>query len=58
MKNKNYQAFFGNAAYVLDYTSDGEAGDWFSGAKNILNLDVELGNLDSRSDRFYPPKII
>jgi len=58
MKNKNYKTIFGNAAFVLGYTSDGEAGDWLLGAKKILNLDVELGNLDKRSNRFYPPKVI
>jgi len=43
---------------TLDYSSNGEAGDWFVGAKNILNLDVELGNKDEESHKFYPPKNI
>lgn len=29
-----------------------------TGAKNILNLDVELGNADERSNKFYPPKVL
>lgn len=43
---------------TLDYPSNGEAGDWYIGAKNILNLDVELGNKDENSHKFYPPKNI
>lgn len=43
---------------TLDYPSNGEAGDWFVGAQNILNLDVELGNKDEESHKFYPPKNI
>ena len=58
MKKKSQQALFGNAAYCLDYQSDGEAGDWLTGAKNILNVDIELGNKDKRSDDFYPPDFI
>ncbi len=58
MKDKGYNGIFGNAALTLDYESNGEAGDWLTGAKNILNLDVELGNSNHKSDRFYPPKIL
>lgn len=55
MKLKKHKALFGNAAFTLDYPTNGEAGDWLTGAKNILNLDIELGNLDKRSEGFYPP---
>ncbi len=44
MKKQRHYALFGNAAFTLDYQSNGEAGDWLTGAKNILNLDLELGN--------------
>ena len=37
-------------AFTLDYETNGEAGDWLTGAENILNLDVELGSKDGRSD--------
>ena len=57
-KGKNFKAFYGNAVLALDYTSNGEAGDWLTGAKNILNFDVELGSLDKQSDKFYPPQRI
>jgi len=55
-KTKNRKSHFGNSASLLDYPTNGEAGDWFTGAKNILNLDVELGNPDKKSDTFYPPR--
>lgn len=58
IKEKDQNAIFGNASRTLDYASNGEAGDWFTGAKNILNLDVELGNHDISSNKFYPPKIL
>lgn len=58
MKAKDPHSVFGNAAETLDYASNGEAGDWLLGAKNILNLDVELGNDDDRSNWFYPPKVL
>lgn len=45
---------FGNSSQTLDYPSNGEAGDWFVGAKDILNMDVELGNKDPDSQVFYP----
>lgn len=57
-KRKGIKAHFGNSAFVLDYETNGEAGDWFTGAKNILNLDVELGNNNKQSDAFYPPKYL
>lgn len=58
MKKKDHKAIFGNAAFTLDYASNGEAGDWFTGAKSILNLDVELGNDKEESNKFYPPKVL
>lgn len=58
MQAKGHKAFYGNAAFVLDYAANGEAGDWLTGAKNILNIDVELGDLDKRSDKFYAPRQI
>ena len=63
MKEKGHKAFYGNAAFVLDYAANGEAGDWYAGAKNILNIDVELGDTTKASDRFYVrreliPKIV
>lgn len=55
MSEKNYKALFGNSAFTLDYPTNGESGDWMIDRKNILNLDVELGNNDKKSDQFYPP---
>jgi len=46
---------FGNSYQQIQYTTNGEAGDWFT-HKGIINLEVELGNLDKRSDDFYPPR--
>lgn len=58
MHKKDLKPLFGNAAFTLDYSTNGEAGDWFTGKKNILNIDVELGNQDPRSEEFYPPNDI
>ena len=58
MKKKDHKAIFGNAAFTLDYASNGEAGDWFTGAKNILNLDIELGDKNEDSNKFYPPIVL
>ena len=58
MKKKDHKAIFGNAAFTLDYASNGEAGDWFTGAKNILNLDIELGDKNEDSNKFYPPLVL
>ena len=54
MRQKNLRADFGNSMGTINYTTNGEAGDWLIGAKNIMNLDVELGDLDHGSDKFYP----
>lgn len=56
MREKGRKTEFGNSALVLDYPTNGEAGDWFTGAKRIINLDVELGNTSKQSEQFYPPK--
>ena len=58
IKSKDMRPLFGNAAFTLDYATNGEAGDWFTGKKKILNIDIELGNSDPRSEEFYPPKSI
>lgn len=58
ISDKNIRALFGNAAFALDYPTNGEAGDWFMGKKNILNIDVELGNQNPESEQFYPPRAI
>lgn len=58
MKHKHEKADYGNAQKTVQYPTNGEAGDWMTEEHNIINLDVELGNLDKRSDQFYPPKSI
>ena len=58
MKKKHEEADYGNAQKTVQYPTNGEAGDWMTEAHNIINLDVELGNKDKRSDQFYPPKSI
>lgn len=58
LKKRNMHVKFGNASFTLDYPTNGNAGDWFTAKKNILNLDVELGNSDPQSDQFYPPQDI
>ena len=58
MKHKHEKADYGNAQKTVQYPTNGEAGDWMTEIHNIINLDVELGNLDKRSDQFYPPKSI
>lgn len=57
-QRKDHTLLFGNASFTLDYETNGEAGDWLTGAKNILNIDVELGNKDPRSNKFYPPQVL
>lgn len=57
-QDKDKTLLFGNASFTLDYETNGEAGDWLTGAKKILNLDLELGNKDPQSNQFYPPKSI
>ena len=58
INQSDHLALFGNSSITVEYPSNGEAGDWFTGAKNILNLDVELGNKAPESNKFYPPKNI
>ena len=56
MKRMKEDTVFGNAQKTVQYPTNGEAGDWMTGKHNILNLDVELGNTDKESDKFYPAK--
>jgi hypothetical protein len=56
MRRRHENAEFGNAQATVQYPTNGEAGDWLTAKHNIINLDVELGNLDKRSERFYPSK--
>jgi hypothetical protein len=49
---------FGNASFTLDYPTNGNSGDWLTSKKNILSLDVEIGNDDKKSEQFYPPRNI
>ena len=56
MEAKQLKALFGNSPFILDYSTNGEAGDWFTGKKDILGLDLELGSQDPLSDSFYPPQ--
>lgn len=58
MKQEHIKATYGNAQSTVQYPTNGEAGDWITEIYNVINLDVELGNLDKRSERFYPPKSI
>ena len=58
MDAKGRKSHYGNSAFIMDYPANGEAGDWLTGAKHILNLDVELGTPDKESDKFYPPKAL
>jgi hypothetical protein len=56
MEGAQNVATFGNNAKTINYETNGEAGDWMLEKQNIIDLDVELGNLDSKSDSFYPPR--
>ena len=58
MKRKHEKADYGNAEGTVQYPTNGEAGDWLTETHNVVNLDVELGNLDQRSEQFYPPRRI
>lgn len=58
MRHKHENAEFGNAQGTVQYPTNGEAGDWLTATHNIINLDVELGDTDKRSDQFYPPRSI
>ena len=49
---------FGNADNTIKYITNGDATDWFLGAKKILSFSPELGNGNKESDIFYPNKII
>ena len=56
LKRNKLDVKFGNASFTLDYPTNGNAGDWFTAKKNILNMDVELGSDDPLSNQFYPPQ--
>ena len=58
MRDKKLIADFGNTAGTIDYSTNGEGGDWLVGKENIYDLDVELGNLDEESNTFYPNKAL
>ena len=58
MMLKHETADYGNAEKTVQYPTNGEAGDWLTEMHNVINLDVELGNLDKRSEQFYPPMSI
>ena len=55
MKNQHEDATFGNAQATVNYPTNGEAGDWITEIYNVIDMDVELGTKDKRSERFYPP---
>lgn len=55
---KKIKALFGNTPLLLDYSCNGEAGDWFVGKKDVLGIDFELGDLNNLSESFYPPQSI
>ena len=56
LAQKNLETELGNAQATVEYSTNGEAGDWLVGKENILNLDVELGDLNTNTDKFYPEK--
>ena len=56
MKAQGVESTFGNAQGTVQYPTNGEAGDWVTEMHNVINLDPELGDIDKRSHRFYPPK--
>ena len=54
MEAKKLVADFGNTASTIDYSTNGEGGDWLVGKEKIYDIDVELGDLDEGSNTFYP----
>ena len=56
MRKKHEVAAFGNAQKTVQYPTNGEAGDWLTARNNIVNLDVELGDPNKLSEKFYPQK--
>lgn len=40
----------------MNYTSDGEMGDWLEAKKNILSITIEIGDKSKTSKSFYPDK--
>ncbi len=49
---------FGNGDKAINYTTNGDATDWFFGKMNKLTFSPELGNGKTNSDSFYPNKNI
>ena len=49
---------FGNGDKAINYTTNGDATDWFFGKMNKLTFSPELGNGKLNSDSFYPNKNI
>ena len=41
----------------MNYTSDGEMGDWLEAKKNILSITIEIGDKSKTSKSFYPDNI-
>ncbi len=49
---------FGNGDKAINYTTNGDATDWFFGKMNKLTFSPELGNGNRNSEKFYPNKNI
>ena len=49
---------FGNGDKAINYTTNGDATDWFFGKMNKLTFSPELGNGKLNSDSFYPNRNI
>ena len=49
---------FGNGDETIKYTANGDASDWFLGAKKILCFSPELGIKNHASNLFYPSRKI
>ena len=60
LKEANYPDgfLFGNGDETIKYTTNGDATDWFFGAKKILSFSPELGVKNKESDVFYPSRKI
>lgn len=59
MRARKFKADFGNSKRTIDYTTNGEGGDWLTGREQVYDVDVELGSPDKSSESFYPaPSLI
>ena len=47
---------FGNGDKAINYTTNGDATDWFFGKMNKLSFSPELGNGKRNSENFFPNK--